>query len=92
MFAALSKKKPNPQDLMPLVEYFHGLEVQVGALRCEKCQRFYPIGSRVETIPELLPDSGRDKNADITFLKKHKDTLPEIILYESKPFTLPKDE
>jgi uncharacterized protein YbaR (Trm112 family) len=88
VFAALSKKKPNPQDLMPLVEYFHGLEVQVGALRCEKCQRWYPVGSRVETIPELLPDSGRDKKADVVFLQKHREVLPEIILTGSKPFVL----
>jgi uncharacterized protein YbaR (Trm112 family) len=92
VYAALSKQKPDAQDLLPLVEYFHGLEILVGAMRCEKCERFFPIGSRVETIPELLPDTGRDKNADITFLKKYKDKLPEVIIFESKPFTLLKEE
>ena len=88
VFAALSKQKPDAQDLLPLVEYFHGLEIQVGALRCEKCERWYPIGSRVETIPELLPDAGRDKKADITFLEKHRDVLPKVIVTGSKPFVL----
>jgi uncharacterized protein YbaR (Trm112 family) len=88
VFAALSKQKPVAQDLMPLVQYFHGIEITVGAMRCEKCHRWFPVGSRVETIPELLPDGGRDKKADMKFLKKHRDVLPDVILTGSKPFVL----
>jgi uncharacterized protein YbaR (Trm112 family) len=88
VFVALSKQKPKSEDLMPLVEYFHGLEIQVGAMRCEKCERWYPIGSRVETIPELLPDTGRDKKADVAFLEKHREVLPQVIVTGSKPFVL----
>jgi uncharacterized protein YbaR (Trm112 family) len=88
VFATLSKQKPKAPDLMPLVEYFHGLEIVEGALRCEKCGRWFPVGSRVETIPELLPDAGRDKKADVAFLRKHREVLPQVILTGSKPFVL----
>lgn len=91
VFAALSKQKPNPDDLVPLVDYFHGLEILVGALRCENCTRWYPIGSRIESIPELLPDSGREEKADLTFLRMHRDVLPEAIVTGSKPFALGKE-
>lgn len=88
VFASFSKKKPDSQDVVPLVEYFHGIEIVTGAMRCEKCERWYPIGSRVETIPELLPDAGRDRKADVAFLQKHREVLPKVILTESKPFVL----
>lgn len=88
VFTTLSKQKPEPADLVPLTEYFHGLEVIVGAMRCEKCERWYPIGSRIESIPEMLPDDGRDQKADLTFLRKYRDALPEVLVYGSKPFAL----
>ena len=87
-FAALSKQKPTTAALRPLVDYFHGLEVLVGALRCELCERFFPIGSRISSIPELLPDGVRDKKADLAFLQKYQGVLPEIIVLGSKPFSL----
>jgi uncharacterized protein YbaR (Trm112 family) len=92
VFASLSKKKPDPQDLIPLVDYFHGIEIEIGALRCEQCSRWYPIGSRIETIPEMLPDSGREKAADLAFLRKHRDVLPAVVVTESKPFALDPDD
>ena len=92
VFASLSKRKPDPEDLLPLVDYFHGIEIEVGALRCEKCSRWYPIGSRIVTIPELLPDSGREKSADLAFLRKHRDILPEVIVSGSKPYGLEANE
>ena len=88
VYVALSKQKPKSEDLVPLVDYFHGLEILVGAMRCETCERWFPIGSRVETIPELLPDTGRDKKADIAFLKKYRELLPQVIVTGSKPFVL----
>lgn len=87
-FALLSKRKPSPEALRPLVDYFHGIEILEGVLRCEKCSRFYPIGSRISSIPELLPDGGRDREADLAFLRKHQKTLPKVILVASKPFAL----
>lgn len=87
-FAALSKRKPSPETLRPLVDYFHGLEILEGVLRCERCSRFYPIGSRISSIPELLPDGGRDREADVAFLRKHQKTLPKVLLTGSKPFAL----
>lgn len=92
VFASLSKKKPDPQDLIPLVDYFHGVEIEVGALRCQKCRRWFPIGSRIETIPELLPDSGREKAADLAFLRKYRDVLPDVVVTGSKPFALESGE
>ncbi len=91
VFAILSRQKLEPMDLVPLVEYFHGLEILVGALRCEKCERFYPVGSRIESIPELLPDSGRDQKADVAFLRKHREVLPDVIISGSKPVALDAD-
>ena len=87
-FAELSKRKPSPEALRPLVDYFHGIEILEGALRCEKCGRFYPIGSRIASIPELLPDGGRDREADLAFLRKHQRVLPQVIVVGSKPFAL----
>ncbi|MHA2428717.1 MAG: Trm112 family protein [Candidatus Hermodarchaeia archaeon] len=91
VYAALSRQKPEPMDVVPLVEYFHGLEIIVGALRCEKCERFYPVGSRIASIPELLPDSGRDPKADVAFLRKHRKVLPDVIVTGSKPVALDAD-
>lgn len=87
-FAGLAKQKPTPLALQPLVDFLHRLEVLEGILRCEKCNRFYPIGSRIVGVPELLPDTQRDKEADLAFLRKHKEVLPEKLLSGSKPFTL----
>lgn len=89
-FAGLAKQKPSTQALLPLVRYFHGLEVQEGALLCPKCQRWYPLGSRIQGIPELLPDAQRDKKPDLAFLKKHRKTLPKEIVSGAKPYALNK--
>jgi uncharacterized protein YbaR (Trm112 family) len=87
-FAALSKRNPSPDALRPLVDYFYGIEILEGVLRCEKCHRFYPIGSRIASIPELLPDGGRDREADLAFLRKYQKELPEALLRSSKPYAL----
>jgi uncharacterized protein YbaR (Trm112 family) len=59
--------------------------VSDGAIFCPKCSRFYPI---VEEIPIMLPDELRDKNQDIEFLKKYKNTLPSKIVSEGLPWHL----
>ncbi|MFX1562017.1 MAG: Trm112 family protein [Promethearchaeota archaeon] len=87
-FSVFSQQKPSPTALKPLVEYFHGLEIISGTLRCEKCQRWYPIGSRISSVPELLPDTERKRKPDTSFLRKYQNVLPESILTGSKPFSI----
>ncbi len=59
--------------------------VSEGALFCSKCSRFYPI---IDEIPIMLPDELRDKNQDIDFLKKYKETLPEKVVSKGLPWHL----
>ncbi len=56
-----------------------------GSLYCANCDRFYPI---IEEIPIMLPDELRDKNQDIAFLEKHKNSLPQKIIKDAKPWHL----
>ncbi|MCA2003174.1 MAG: Trm112 family protein [Candidatus Nitrosotenuis sp.] len=56
-----------------------------GSLYCTNCDRFYPI---IEEIPIMLPDELRDKNQDIAFLEKHKNSLPQKIIKDAKPWHL----
>lgn len=54
-------------------------EVNEGILYCSKCERWYPIGSTIETIPELLPDELRDKEQDFKWFTKWKNMIPKKI-------------
>ena len=56
-----------------------------GVLFCISCSRFYPI---IEEIPIMLPDELRNKQQDIEFLKKNKDSLPEKIVMHGLPWHL----
>jgi uncharacterized protein YbaR (Trm112 family) len=56
-----------------------------GILYCKKCSRFYPI---IDEIPIMLPDELREKEKDLQFLKKWKDSIPENILTNSNPWHL----
>jgi uncharacterized protein YbaR (Trm112 family) len=56
-----------------------------GALFCSDCSRFYPI---VEEIPIMLPDELRDKDQDMSFLKKYENKLPEKIIKQAAPWHL----
>ncbi len=71
-----------------LYRYLNLVEVEEGLLRCPKCGRWYPIGSAVETIPELMPDDLREMERDLEWLAKWRDKVPEGVLKEGKPFTL----
>lgn len=64
------------------------IEVDTGLLTCSKCGRWYPIGSSVETIPELLPDELREKERDMAWLGKWEKHIPIDILEKGKPFNL----
>ncbi|MEM1994069.1 MAG: Trm112 family protein [Nitrososphaerales archaeon] len=77
--------KHYPLDLIELVS--EGDVIKEGVLLCSKCSRFYPI---IDEIPVMLPDDLRNKDEDISFLRKWMNTLPETLLYGAKPFHLEK--
>ncbi len=60
-------------------------EIVEGILYCSKCKRFYPI---VEEIPIILPDELRDKEKDLTLLKKWNKAIPEKITKYGLPWHL----
>ncbi len=60
-------------------------EISEGLLVCPACNRFYPIS---EEIPRMLPDELREKEWDLSFLKKWQQMIPEKILSEGKPVNL----
>ena len=75
-----------PEGIDVLYRYLNLVEVEEGLLRCPVCGRWYPIGSSVETIPELMPDDLRDEEKDIEWLNKWIDKIPESVKTEGKPF------
>lgn len=83
---ALLKEFPEGMDV--LYRYLNLVEVEEGLLRCPECGRWYPIGSAVETIPELMPDDLREKERDLAWLLKWREKLPEQVLRNGRPFTL----
>lgn len=56
-----------------------------GAMYCTKCGRFYPI---IEEIPIMLPDELRNKEQELDFVRKNKDSLPQKIIKDGKPWHL----
>lgn len=80
------KEYPNEIDL--LYRYLNLVEVEEGLIVCPECGRWYPIGSAVETIPELMPDDLREEERDIEWLKKWSEKVPEKVRNEGKPFNL----
>jgi len=61
------------------------MEILNGVLICSKCNRWYPI---VDEIPQLLPDELREKDEDLSFLKRYAEKIPKSILEEGKPFNI----
>jgi len=80
--------KDYPEGIDVLYRYLNLVEVEEGLLRCPECGRWYPIGSAVETIPELMPDDLRERERDLEWLSKWKEKVPEAVLKDGKPFTL----
>ncbi|MBM3292799.1 hypothetical protein FJY84_09015, partial [Candidatus Bathyarchaeota archaeon] len=72
-----------------LYKYLNVLEVKEGILFCPKCNRWYPVGCAVDTIPELMPDELREKEQELTWLEKWHKKIPEKILKKGQPFNLP---
>jgi len=60
-------------------------EVAEGLLICGNCNRWYPI---IEEIPHMLPDELRNKDQDLSFLKRYRDKIPEEVLTSGKPWSL----
>ncbi len=68
--------------------FLHLIEVDVGILFCPECGRWYPIGSAVETIPEMLPDELREKERDLEWMEKWKSLIPMKVLESGKPYVI----
>lgn len=77
-----------PEGIDILYRYLNLIEVEEGLLHCSKCGRWYPIGSAVETIPELMPDDLREEDRDRIWFNKWKEKIPEKILENGNPFGL----
>ena len=71
-----------------LNRYLNLIEVDSGLLVCPRCQRWYPIGCAVETIPELMPDELRDRERELNWMEKWRALIPRKVLEEGKPFNL----
>lgn len=71
-----------------LYRFLNLIEVDEGLLVCPRCGRWYPIGSAVETIPELLPDDLRDRERDLNWLERWRPLVPKSVAEEGKPFNL----
>lgn len=80
--------KELPEDIDVLYRYLNLMELDAGLLVCPKCNRWYPIGSAVETIPEMLPDDLREKERDLEWLKKWRELVPLKTKKEGKPYNL----
>jgi uncharacterized protein YbaR (Trm112 family) len=80
--------KDYPEDIDVLYRYLNLIEVASGLLVCSECGRWYPIGSAVETIPEMLPDDLRERERDLKWLEKWRDRVPVRVLENGKPFNL----
>lgn len=77
-----------PDDIDRLYRFLNLVEVDAGLLVCPECGRWYPIGSAVETIPELLPDDLRERDRDLAWLERWRALVPAHVLERGKPFNL----
>lgn len=76
------------RDLDALYRYLNLVEVDAGLLVCPECGRWYPVGSAVETIPEMLPDDLREKDRDLKWMEKWIDLIPKQVTEEGRPYNL----
>ena len=80
------------RDLDALYRYMNLVEVDAGLLVCPECGRWYPVGSAVETIPEMLPDDLREKDRDLKWMEKWTDLIPKQVTEEGRPYNLKDKE
>ena len=71
-----------------LYRYLNLVEVEEGLLVCGRCSRWYPIGSSVAAVPEMLPDNLRERGKDLDFLRKWEGKVPREVLERGRPFNL----
>lgn len=62
-----------------------GETIRQGVMLCKACGRYYPI---VDEIAVMLPDELRSKKEDLEFLQRWKESLPEAVLAQGKPWNL----
>ncbi|WEU40770.1 MAG: hypothetical protein OdinLCB4_002285 [Candidatus Odinarchaeum yellowstonii] len=60
-----------------IIDVMYRININTGLLKCVECKRWYPIGSSIEGVPEMLPDNLRDKIKDKKFLNLWFDKLPD---------------
>ena len=77
------------ESLGSLHRYMNLLDVEIGILYCTECGRWYPIGSSIESVPEMLPDDLREEEKDQAWLREWQEKIPENILQSGKPYSLP---
>lgn len=82
----LQGKPVNDADLDAVYSYLNVPELGEGLLYCPECNRWYPIGSAVETIPEMMPDELREEKKDLEWLAKWKKVALKAVLTKGKPF------
>ena len=82
----LQGKPELTEDIDALYSYMNVPDLGEGLLFCPECNRWYPIGSAVESIPELMPDELREEDKDLEWLKKWRAVVPEKVLKNGKPF------
>jgi uncharacterized protein YbaR (Trm112 family) len=75
-------------DLYTIHSYLNMMEVDAGLLVCPECGRWYPIGSAVETIPEMLPDDLREQDRDLKWLEEWRQLAPDHVIKDGKPYNL----
>lgn len=84
----LQGKPESREDLDILYSYMNIPDLGEGLLFCPECGRWYPIGSAVESIPELMPDELRERERDLEWLGKWMGVVPDKIQKSGKPFKL----
>ena len=82
----LQGKPESTEDIDALYSYMNVPDLGEGLLFCPECSRWYPIGSAVESIPELMPDELREEDKDLEWLEKWRAVVPEKVLKNGKPF------
>ena len=80
--------KEFPEDIDALYRFLNLVELDSGLLVCPECGRWYPVGSAVETIPEMLPDDLREKDRDLEWMERWRGLVPSHVVEEGKPFNL----
>jgi uncharacterized protein YbaR (Trm112 family) len=78
--------KHHPLDLIVFEEKD---EIVEGIILCPKCSRWFPIR---EEIPEMLPDELRNREDELSFLRKWKSKVPKKVVEEGRPFHLKHGE